>query len=326
MKKGKIVCSALLIGALALTGTMLAGCGEKDPLGSKNNPYQIGSETALIEALSKDTDEALHIKLTANLTADVKIEEGKEVVIDLNGKTVTGKEDHTIFNEGELTICDSSKDKNGLVDSLIHAKAAIYNEVGGELKIESGSFTRSQENGKNAQSSGGNSFYVLLNHGKTEIKGGKFFNNGAFSSLIENGWYTPSQNTGKTNSVMTISGGSFEGGLNTIKNDDYGVMTISGGKFQNKMPESDVQTPEAIVLNWNDLTISGGEFVANLCKFLIVTGYNGDATYEKATTNITGGTMSGKVTATGIFGFVNGDPKGTVSGEFSGEVLTSQTV
>ena len=51
---------------------------------------------------------------------------------------------------------------------------------------------------------------------------------GKYSSLIENGWQNGNQNTSGTDSVLTINGGTFTGGLNTIKNDDYGNLTING--------------------------------------------------------------------------------------------------
>ena len=70
---------------------------------------------------------------------------------------------------------------------------------------------------------------MTINEGVTVNQG----ENGAgkFSSLIENGWYNGNNNTGGELSVMTINGGTFSGGLNTIKNDDYGELTIKGGTF-----------------------------------------------------------------------------------------------
>ena len=40
---------------------------------------------------------------------------------------------------------------------------------------------------------------------------------GKYSSLIENGWQNGSNNTSKNDSKLTINGGTFSGGLNTIK-------------------------------------------------------------------------------------------------------------
>ena len=46
---------------------------------------------------------------------------------------------------------------------------------------------------------------------------------------------------------MTINGGTFGGGLNTIKNDDYGELTIKGGTFSSYA--------QACLLNWNVATV-----------------------------------------------------------------------
>lgn len=54
---------------------------------------------------------------------------------------------------------------------------------------------------------------------------------------------------------LTITGGVFSGGMNTVKNDDYSVLDIQGGSFSN--------TAGPTVLNWNVATISGGTFEVN---------------------------------------------------------------
>ena len=94
-----------------------------------------------------------------------------------------------------------------------------------------------------------------FNHGTMEINSGvSVTQNGQFSSMIENGWYNGSQNTGGKNSVLTINGGTFSGGLNTIKNDDYGELVINDGTF--------TSMSQAAFLNWNVATVNGGTFDA----------------------------------------------------------------
>lgn len=289
---------------------------------SVNYAYQIDSATTLEVVLGKESSATVYLRLTEDLNADVVIEKDKDVSLDLYGHKITNASTHTILNKGTLKIQDSSADKTGLVDSVIHKMSALYNEVGANLVIDGGNFTRSLENGKDSESNGGNSYYVILNHGDAIINDGKIYNNGAYSSLVENGWYTPSQNKTSVNSNMTINGGTFEGGLWTIKNDDYGVMTIAGGTFQNKMPGSDVTAASGLVLNWNDLTITGGDFIANDCLYVMINGYKGDETYEKATTVITGGNLSGRITTTIKYGsYTSKDyDKGTFDGELAGDV------
>lgn len=264
---------------------------------SEDFAYQIDSAKTMTEVMSRVSDTKVYLKLTEDLTMDIVIEEGEDVVIDLNGKKVTNVENHTILNKGNLTLTDST-DYKGLVDNVTHQKAAVFNEVGATLLIEGGTYTRSLENGKNEASSGGNSFYVILNHGDATIEDGHIKNDGAYSSLVENGWYSPNQNTSGVFSNLTVKGGIFEGGLYTLKNDDYGVMTIDGGLFQNKMPNSTVERATGIILNWNELTINGGNFVANECKMVVMTGYKGNDTYEKSYTKISGGILTGNITGT----------------------------
>ena len=51
---------------------------------------------------------------------------------------------------------------------------------------------------------------------------------------------------------LTINGGTFSGGLNTIKNDDGATLEIKNGTFNNMS--------QATVQNHHVTTISGGTF------------------------------------------------------------------
>lgn len=144
---------------------------------------------------------------------------------------------------------------SGTVDNISHGKAAFVNEPGAAADLQGGTYTRSKESGSSAEESGGNSYYNIVNHGTMTISGNVTVKqNGAFSSLVENGWYNGNQNTLGKESVLTINGGTFSGGLNTIKNDDYGSLTINGGSFTN--------AAQAALLNWNKAEINGGTFEA----------------------------------------------------------------
>ena len=260
---------------------------------SNEYPFRIQSGEELKKVLSYDLKNELYIKLIADINADIEIEKGQKVNFNLNGHIITNISSHTISNYGELIIQDSSSEKDGMVDNITHLKAPLVNYVGGKLIINSGNFTRSLENGKNSVDAGGNSYYVILNQGDATINGGNIYNNGAFSSLIDNGWYDPNQNTTKTYANLVINGGKFSGGINTLKNDDYGIMTINDGTFENKMPQSDAESPNAVVQNWNLLTINGGTFIANDCLYVIATQTINTPEYEKGITTIKGGIVTG---------------------------------
>ena len=255
------------------------------------------------------------IVLDDDITASITIPKGKNITLDLNGKTLTNEAgNHTITNEGTLTIKG-----DGTVDNVSHAKAAVYNKQGATATLSGGKFTRSKETGKSDSVSGGNSYYNILNQGEMTINSGvEVSQTGHFSSLIDNGWYNGSENTAKINAKLTINGGTFSGGLNTIKNDDFGDLTIKDGKFSN--------TSGAVVLNWNIANISGGSFeVADSAKSVIANGY-GNAEMDKGELTITGGTFTASNDGAGnIFGYTgsNGGFVKISGGTFDGDLNTT---
>lgn len=225
------------------------------------------------------------IALQAVITGDFVIDANKNVSLDLNGHKITNESDHTITNNGTLTIKDSSEGKTGIIDNVTHARAAVWNN--GIAILEGGTYTRSLENGIDEGNSGGNSYYNIVNHNHMTIKSGVTVKqDGNFSSMIENGWYDGSQNKDKESSVMIIEGGTFSGGLNTIKNDDYGELTINGGTFTNMA--------QAAFLNWNVATVNGGTFEANEGSNAIILNGYGNATMDKGELTINDGNFNTK--------------------------------
>ena len=243
----------------------------------------------------------------------LKVEANNKVTLNLNGKKLTnqaGANTIEVAAGGTLTI-----EGPGTVDNVSHQKAAVNNS--GTVVLNGGTYTRSQENGTSAENSGSNSYYTILNHGTMTINEGVTVNQGAdgagkFSSLIENGWYTGNDNTGGKPSVMTINGGTFSGGLNTIKNDDYGELTIEGGTFSSYA--------QACLLNWNVATVEGGTFEGtDSTDATILNGHVND-TMDKGQLTILDGTFSGKyilerMTGSGSDGIGSVEIKG---GSFTG--------
>lgn len=193
------------------------------------------------------------VKLAADTTKDVTIPAGATVTLDLNGKTLTNVSGHTITNNGNLTVTGS-----GTVDNVTNAKGALYNCVGATAILNGGTFTRSQEAGTYKPNEGnGNSWYTMQNDGTMTINAGTTVTTrlndsgkavGGFSSLIRNGG-----NAG-TAPILLINGGHFNGGINTVKNDEGGTLTIKGGDFSN--------TTQYVIMNWNIADIYDGTFEA----------------------------------------------------------------
>ena len=152
---------------------------------------------------------------------------------------------------------------------------------------------------------------------------------GHYSSMIENGYQNynsqHNENTNAANPTLTIYGGMFSGGLNTVKNDDAGVLTIFGGTFEN--------VTQTAVMNYNEATIYGGNFSSSTNVFAN-THINNDK--DKGTLTIGGGTFScDKELITLGYGYTDagtvtisdGDfTYGTTSGEMFVSSATNKTV
>ena len=266
-------------------------------------PVSAGEADALQAAID-DAGEGDVIQLAANITGNITVPKGKEITLDLNGFTLTNESDHTIMNYGALTIVDDSTAGTGTVDNVTHARSALFNF--GAAALLGGTYTRSLENGSSATESGGNSWYVIKNLGHLTIGEEDaecdvaVTQSGHFSSMITNGYYNAdgsgdhSQYSGSVTTedkipTLVINGGTFSGGINTVKNDNHSVAVINGGEFTN--------VSQAVVLNWNDLTVTGGEFVAGEgAQAAIITSYDNTG-FNDGTTTITGGTFEGAVTA-----------------------------
>ena len=231
------------------------------------------------------------VKLVNNVTENVTIPAAKTITLDLNGMTLTNVDDHTILNNGDLTIMGT-----GRVDNISHAKGALYNK--GTVVINGGTFDRSQENGMNKGESGQNSWYTIKNVGTMTINDGATVqtagNNaalGKFSSLVSNGYFNADDyntNKGLDQPILTIDGGTFRGGLNTIKNDDRAKLTINGGTFSNYY--------QAVVQNHNIAEITGGTFTAASDANTETYGiYNCGcgAVIDLGTLTVSGGTFTG---------------------------------
>jgi hypothetical protein len=233
--------------------------------------------------------------LTDNLTRSLTVKNGVTATLDLNGKTLTNTANNhtiTVENGGTLTITDSSSSTKGTIDNVSNQKAAIFNN--GTVTIKGGvKITRSKETGeKPASGTEKNTYYNIVNHGKDiTIEDASVSQSGNFSSLIENGYYKYSSTdptlgyvttTNDPAPALTINGGSFSGGINTIKNDEGGVLTIDNGTFSN--------TTQCAVMNWNTATINGGTFTDNAYSVVYNGNYNNHTSGMLA---VNGGKYSG---------------------------------
>ena len=238
-----------------------------------------------VEANSSSTQT---VTLLKDVTENIAIPSGKTLTLDLNGKKLTNVSSDTITvaSGAKLTITGE-----GTVDNVTHGKADIYNN--GTVILNSGNYTRSQEAENTTETSGGNSYYNILNHGDMTIDGAvKVLSTGHFSSLVANGYYSYRSTNPRDGYVsgtnqekpnLTIKDGSFSGGINTIKNDDNATLTINGGTFTNYT--------QAAFQNHGTATVTAGSFTAN-SKYAI-DNCGCDANLDPGKLEISGGTFNG---------------------------------
>ena len=257
---------------------------------------QIGDKyyTSLKDAIAAAQDGDT-VTLANDVTESIKIDEGKAITLDLNGKTLTNTDGkHTIENYGALVVEDGSQDKTGKVDNITNGRISFVNYEGGVATLNGGSFDRSLENGKvGATDKGCNSCYTIKNWGIMTINENVSVNNNTDSqggsSAIGNGYqnganFDKHTNVTSANVKLTINGGKFTGGLNTIKNDDWAILEVHGGVFENNTQQC--------IMNWNKATITGGIFTGE--PNAIYNGYDNDS-MDKGILEITGGEFNGKI-------------------------------
>ena len=208
----------------AATGTVSAIPVEQAvvSVGAKN--YK--TLAAAIKAVPDNTKTTITLRNACQ--EDVVIPAGKNIVLDLNGQTLSNSKDHTITNNGTLTI-----QGDGTIDCTTHARGAVNNN--GTLTISGGTLTRSVDVPKT------NSWYVVNNaKGATmTIDGGEIIGNSTYSSCV--------RNLGNA----TVSGGTIrQDKMIAFKNDDTGVLTVTGGK---------IISEDQAIQNWKTAEVKGGE-------------------------------------------------------------------
>ena len=281
-----------------------------------NNSYESFSS-----ALSACGGSDCEITLTSSTEESIIVDGGKNVTLNIpSGVTLTNTDDqHTIlvYFGSALTIIGG-----GTIDNVSNGRAPIFNN--GTCNIQSANIVRSAEASDSETSSGGNSYYNILNHGIMTIGAvdGKdedlsIKSGGHYSSLVANGYFDFSSNnptngyvegTNHENPTLTINSGTFSGGINTVKNDDNGILTVNGGKYAN--------VTQAAIQNHGSTTINDGYFsidgkVDSGEDTFVVDNCGCDPVHDLGELKITGGTFTGSDYA--IFDRSTQSPKITIS-------------
>ena len=102
---------------------------------------------------------------------------------------------------------------------------------------------------QNGSVKGGTSYYNIQNNGTATLEDVTATAGNIGSSMLDN-WGT-----------LTITSGTYTGGLDTVKSEEGSVLTINGGKFiSDYAPKYDIT---GVVMAYGTTTINGGEFIQN---------------------------------------------------------------
>ena len=255
------------------------------------------------------------VTLYNDYTETITINTGKNITLDLNNHNLSSSTGDAIVNKGTLTI----KGK-GQVSTTASGSAAIANFPDAVANVNGGTYTSSE-------------WYVIKNLGTMTINGAvtvkKPDGSQDTSSLIDNGWYNPSDTVANEpvtaqndKAKLTIKSGNFKGNsgqksCSVVKNDDGGILNISGGTFDSTANTGAENA--TTILNWNVATISGGTFKGS---YPLSNGYYDNNNFDIGELTVTGGTFSA---SRSLFG-QNG---GAASGGFikiSGGEFTANTL
>ena len=194
---------------------------------SSNNQYDADAEYPItvttgdeLQTIVNNATAPVNVVLMNSITTNnFVIPEDKDVTLDLNGRTVTNAESHTILNKGHLTLKDSSADKSGQIISLKGNTAALRNGDNAVCVVEGGTISRDGANG--------NTWHVVENFGKMTFNGGKVVLKNGNGFAITNGWNYFDPGASTTHAVMEINALELDTDSSGIKNCRYGDLTVN---------------------------------------------------------------------------------------------------
>ena len=290
---------------------------ESAKLTGKEPIAQVGEETFtnLKDAILKCTDGVnMEITILKDFAMTdgqtVTINENKDIVLNLNGKTITLlTKNKAITNNGKLTITDNTEEKNG--QFTLRAGGLIEN---------TGTFT--MEEGTINQSFGGlynNYADIIKNSGEVKVTGGTISSIPTYINVIN------SEETGN----ITITGGSITTAgenANTINAGGTANVEITGGN----MTATGRYANALNIMGTTKVTVSGGNIIttgeyafpinlketANLTikEEAIIKGVHAIKTSDGSTLIVDGGTIIGTGWYYDYVIFINGTGKIAING------------
>lgn len=278
-----------------LTGVLIIDGKDAD------GKWAVTDAASLEDALNNGGEVKLYKDVAA--ATQITVPAGKDVKIDLNGKTVKGNVEknvgHVLRNEGSLTLVGGI-----IVSTANNGGSAIYNAAGASLVIEGTVIKGAPKTGSSWPSYAINSYGELTinnveitsNHGSIALYGDTVINNATVTMngiggsshvfyvggdgtdvVINNGTYTHNGNVDgslayiMTGATVTINGGTF-----SASNGGYGLATytgtlnVNGGTFANAF------------MDWGGpISITGGTFATKPADKHVAAGYKATKAGDK---------------------------------------------
>lgn len=276
-----------------------------------------GKNYATIKDAITAATEGVTIKMLADAEENVTVPAGKNIILDLNGKTLNGKKTAstpTIKNQGTLTL------KNGNVRRTGEGSASWY--------VIENEGTITMDEGLNVEGSASSS--LIRNNAAAALmtfNEGTYTQTGAFivvkndlgKVVVNGGTFSTASDKNVLNNwdQMTINGGTFTGNIfNGAYDTDNNTLTINNGTFNTNQ----IRTYLGNGQTTSPIVIKGGTFTNTNMKYV---GTNNTESDENIQVEVSGGTFANEVPAKycaeGFFPVKNDD--GTYSVQNGGNGL-----
>ena len=207
---------------------------------SFNQPDENVAAPVVVVANAADLKEAIAAGKNVTITQDIDlvadelhVADGKNVVVDINGKTLTVKSLDPIDNSGTMTL------KNGKVvaENSVNTRRCVYNREGGVMTIENVEFVQTYPLKGAAINNAGTmtiesakvaaEYFAIWNEedGVLTINGGEFVsrttspNEPQYCVIL------------KDSSKLYVNGGTFEGGHGVVDSEAQSAAYLYAGTY-----------------------------------------------------------------------------------------------
>ena len=231
--------SAFLAVMMVLTMAPMAFAADTEPTTEYVARVDGNNYATIADAIAAANNKTL--TLLKDVNGQIVIPEGKKITLDLNGHAISNSRT-AVLNNGNLTICDSSEKKSGVIKSTGNVGIGVgdnsYTTIEyANIQSQEGAVITSYSTGatiiiKDGVFSVADNSVVAGNGSKRDgnanvitINGGTFIGNIQSSGFIACGIYAPWKD------IITVNGGNFtvNNGIGIVAR--AGQVTVNGGTF-----------------------------------------------------------------------------------------------